>query len=186
VIDRAVFDDLYRGGADPWAFGSSAYEARKRALTIASLPRARYDAAFEPGCALGHLTALLARRCARLLALDVSPRAVARARRRVRAPHVAIAQGAVPEDWPDERLDLVVLSELGYFLDAAELDAVAERCADGLVPGGDLVAVHWRGPIEGYPLDGADVHARLAELPELARSVRHEEPDFLLEVFRRR
>ena len=74
---------LYRDGADPWSFETSAYEARKRAVTLASLPHGRYRRAFEPGCSIGTLTEQLADRCDRLLAADVSERAVARNRARL-------------------------------------------------------------------------------------------------------
>ena len=45
--------------------------------------------------------------------------------------------------------------------------------------------MHWLGPIDGYPLDGRDVHERIAADADSSRLVHHEEPEFLLEVFRR-
>jgi hypothetical protein len=90
----------------------------------------------------------------------------------------------VPLEWPDGVFDLIVLSELGYFLASAELDTLLDHAVAALEPGGDLVAVHWLGPIDGYPLDGRDVHERIAERNGLERIVHHEEREFLLEVFR--
>jgi SAM-dependent methyltransferase len=186
AIDRSVFDDLYRNGGDPWSFDTSEYEARKRSVTIASLPSRRYRRAFEPGCSIGSLTELLADRCDELLAADVSELAVTRTRERVgRRPGVHVEQLEVPVQWPGRTFDLIVLSELGYFLTPVELDSLLEHAAQSLGRGGDLIAVHWLGPIDGYPLDGRDVHERIAERPELSRIVHHEEPEFLLEVFRR-
>jgi hypothetical protein len=52
-----------------------------------------------------------------------------------------------------------------------------------LEPEGTLLAVHWRHPAADYPLSGDDVHQVLAGRPELARLVRHGEPDFLAEVY---
>ena len=75
AIDRSVFDRLYRDRADPWSFETSAYEARKRAITLASLP-AGATSGFEPGCSIGTLTGQLADRCDLLVAADVSERAV--------------------------------------------------------------------------------------------------------------
>jgi len=48
------FDAFYTaGGDDPWGFTHRWYERRKRALTLASLPRERFARAFEPGCSVG-------------------------------------------------------------------------------------------------------------------------------------
>jgi hypothetical protein len=186
TIDRSVFDDLYRDGADPWSFETSEYEARKRAITLASLPRRRYRRGFEPGCSIGTLTGPLADRCDQLVAADVAERAVTRTRARVGArPGVRVEQLEVPLQWPTGAFDLIVLSELGYFLAAVELDALLDHAVASLEEGGDLVAVHWLGPIDGYPLDGRVVHERIGERAELERVVHHEEPEFLLEVFRR-
>lgn len=181
-----VFDRLYRDHDDPWHFGTSAYEARKRAITIASLPRARYRRAFEPGCSLGFLSEQLAARCDELVAWDASPRAIQAAQARVaERDGVAFAVAVIPERWPSGMFDLIVLSEIGYFLGRDALDEVARRCSASLEPGGDLMVVHWTGPIDGYPLDGADVHARLLGEASLRPIVTHRERDFVLEVLRR-
>jgi SAM-dependent methyltransferase len=184
AIDRGVFDRMYDAGDDPWGFTTSAYESRKRAITLASLPNGRYASAFEPGCAIGLVTDELANRCDQLLACDVSPRALELARRRLDgARNVRLERRDVPADWPDDRFDLILLSELAYFLDPAELEQLVEAAATTLLPGGDLVAVHWLGPIDGYPLDGRAAHERLERGP-WRRIVEHAEPEFLLEVFR--
>ena len=98
--------------------------------------------------------------------------------------HVRVEQRVVPADWPrGSTFDLVVLSEIGYYLDRPGLAALLDAATGGLAPGGDLVAVHWRRPVADYPLRGDEVHAALADRPELSRVGRHTEPDFLLEVF---
>lgn len=53
----AYFEAMYAGAVDPWDLAGRWYEQRKYALTLASLPRPRYRAAFEPGCSVGVLTA---------------------------------------------------------------------------------------------------------------------------------
>ena len=45
--------------------------------------------------------------------------------------------------------------------------------------------MHWRWPVPEHARSGDEVHAVLAGLPGLIRTARHEEADFLLEVFTR-
>jgi hypothetical protein len=184
ATDRGVFDRMYDDAEDPWGFTTSAYEARKRDVTLASLPRSRYRSAFEPGCANGVLSERLADRCDALLACDVAGRAVRLAQRRLGLRRtVRVERREIPRDWPTETFDLIVLSELAYFLRPDELERTLALIAASLEAGGDLVVVDWLGPIDGYPLDGAAVHARLAAAP-WRRLVEHREPEFLLEVYR--
>ena len=172
------FDQMYAGDADPWGFASRWYEQRKYALTLAALPAARYDRALEVGCSIGVLTAGLAARCDVLLAVDPSRTALAAARERV-PPAVQLVQAAVPGDWPAGTYDLVVLSEVGYYLDAADLARLLDLVERDLAPGGTVVACHWRHPVEDYPLTGDAVHEALARWPRISRV---EEEDFLLDV----
>lgn len=81
-------------------------------------------------------------------------------------------------------MDLVVLSEIGYFLAADELAEVLQHCATVLEPGGELVLCHWLHPIEGWPLDGKAVH-RMAGEWNWEAAVVHQEQDFLLEILRK-
>lgn len=182
----AYFDDLYARTDDPWRLSSSAYEARKYALTLASLPRERYARVFEPGCAIGVLTGQLAARCDELIAWDGAPRAVQQARKRVQEPHVRFAVRRVPGSWPDGSFDLVLVSELLYFLDAADRAAVREQAHRSLLPEGHLVAVHWRHAFDEAPADGDEAHAELEATAGLTRVVHHVEADFRLDVWQRR
>ena len=77
TLDPGYFRDQYAASADPWGLAERWYEARKYTVTTALLPRQRYGMAFEPGCSIGVLTALLAPRCDTLLACDAVPDAAA-------------------------------------------------------------------------------------------------------------
>jgi SAM-dependent methyltransferase len=184
----ADFDALYAQGDDPWGYRQRWYEARKRALTLASLPRQRYRAGFEPGCANGELAAVLATRCDSYLAADLHATAVQAARERLAAlPYVRVAQARMPRDWPapGEGFDLVVLSEFGYYLSPDELAQLARCCARTLDEGGTVVGCHWRRPIEGCRLDGDGVHRVLRDTLALPVLACHVEADFRLEVWSR-
>jgi LmbE family N-acetylglucosaminyl deacetylase/SAM-dependent methyltransferase len=183
-LPAAFFEDFYaRGGDDPWGFTARWYERRKRALTLAALPRERFARAFEPGCSIGVLTAQLGERCDDLLALDVVPATVRKARQRTaHLPGVRVEQGSVPGDWPEGVFDLVVLSEVGYYCGPDDLDTLVDRAAGALAEDGVLVACHWRHPVPEYPLGGDAVHAVLRAHPRLALLAQHEEEDFLLDV----
>ena len=177
------FDDIYAQADDPWGFEGRWYEARKRNLLLAALPRAEFRSAFEPGCSNGMLTALLAPRCRELLSTDVSQAPLAAARRRLAGQtHVRFRQGSVPQDWPDGAFDLIVLSEVGYYCGDADLGRLVDKVSTALTDDGVLVACHWRHAVTDYPQSGDHVHARLREGTGLVRLGGYEDADFLLDV----
>ena len=179
------FDRLYGDSEDPYLLRTRWYELRKRTLLLAALPQARYRSAYEPGCGNGELSVALAARCEHLLCSDFSQAAVDAARTRTQAlPNVQVARLAQPDDWPQAQgpFDLIVLSELGYFLEAHAMQALAERCKASLAPGGTLVACDWRPDFAERALPTDAVHAALEALG-LPRLLRHEESDFLLQLW---
>jgi hypothetical protein len=50
----------------------------------------------------------------------------------------------VPGEWPEGSFDVVVLSEIGYFLTGAELAETLWKACSALTPDGALLLVHWR------------------------------------------
>lgn len=185
-LAAAYFERLYATDADPWGFASRWYEARKYALTLAALPRERYRRGFEPGCSIGVLTAQLAARCDALVAAELVPAAAAHARARVALqPHVEVHDLAIPEAWPDGSFDLIVLSELGYYLTRPGMAALLARIDGCLATDGHVIAVHWTGETAA-PLRGADVHAILDAHPAWQRFAHYTEAQFELAVYERR
>jgi SAM-dependent methyltransferase len=182
-----LFDPLFALGPDPWHFEGSWYEERKANLLLASLPRARYGAIFEPGCASGFLSERLAQRCDRLLAWDGAQRAVEYAARRlVPFAHARVEHGWVPRRWPAEPFDLIVLSELLYYLDEAAIEHLAHCCRNTLRASGaqaGIVACHWLHPFDGSPLGGARVHDLLHQHLQVPRVAQWRDADFCLDVW---
>ncbi|GAA3055678.1 hypothetical protein GCM10010464_20600 [Pseudonocardia yunnanensis] len=180
------FAALYAEGKDPW-HADSWYERRKRSVVLASLPRDRYRAAFEPGCGTGELTLEIAGRCDQVLASDPVPAAAARARRLcLTADGVQVTSAALPEAVPAQAVDLAVFSEVLYYLDDATLAATVDRTLAALEPGADVVVVHWRGWPPEAPRDAGATHRLLSARPELDVLVEHTDEEFLLHVLRRR
>jgi predicted TPR repeat methyltransferase len=162
------FERLYAESEDPWDYDSSEYERGKYAATLAALDGRHYAQALEVGCSNGAFTELLADRCAALTALDFSARAVALARARLHErAHVKILAASFPEQAPTGEWDLVVCSEVLYYLDPPALEAATDWLRERLREGATVLAVDWRGPTKTEPHDGDEVHdllrARLAD-----------------------
>jgi SAM-dependent methyltransferase len=174
------FDDLYAVSDDPWCLHDRFYERRKLALLMASLPRERFERAYEPGCATGLVTRQLAARCDEVVAVDVAPRAVELTRQCTDGlPGVTVSLGSLPDDLPSGTFDLVVLSEVGYYCPDLE---VVRTAVHGLMRADAvLVVCHWRRRAPDYPHTSEAVHATLGI--GLHPIVRHVEEDFLLDIW---
>ena len=96
-------------------------------------------------------------------------------------PAATYVQGSVPDDWPAGTYDLVVISEVGYYLDVGDLSALLDYVAADLAGDGFVLACHWRHPVADYPQTGDAVHEAMSE--RWPRQSRIEEADFLLDVF---
>lgn len=183
-LHREFFEELYRGSDDPWRFATSEYERKKYERTLDSLGDRRFRRALEVGASIGVFTARLAPRCDGLLAVDTSKRAVELARRRLRSlPQVRVERRTVPEEMPEGPFDLVVASEVLYYFPRDAMLATLRHLEDSLAPGGRLLAVHWRGETETYPLPGDEVHELLAAHTRLAGTLSVTEPEYRLDLF---
>lgn len=177
------FDEMYADGPDPWNNVGSFYEQRRRSLVAAILGSARYRRVLELGCADGFLTSALAARADTVHALDASAAAVAAAR--VNAPKASVEIGNLPGALADldGDFDLVVLSEVGYFLSGMELLATLRRARGLLDPGGELLLCHWQHPTQRVPLDGVLVHEQARDFMGDAPRARHHDGDLCIEVW---
>ena len=184
----AFFEAKFRADPDPWGFATSPYELAKYAATLAALPHRRYRSALEIGCANGVLTRQLAARCDTLLAVDYAENALARARARCHdRPWLSFARCAVPEQFPAGRFDLIVLSEVGYYLSTPQLCGLRTRMVAALPPGGHVLLVHWTPRIEDRPLTGDGVHALLRrDEPRLRHVTGGRAPNYRLDLLERR
>lgn len=181
---QQYFDGKFRRDDDPWRCNTSWYERRKRALALAALPRERFSHGFEPGCGHGALSAELAARCDRLLCSDFSPRAVELTRHRLMGiPGTRVEQLEMPEHWPPEQFDLIVISELAYYLAPRELASLVEHMVLSLTDDGYVLSCHWRYPMEAWAQTADDISNAFRRPGLLHRIVEHVEPDFILELW---
>ena len=143
-VPTAYFQALYANDPDPWNYRTSAYEQEKYAATLAALPAPRFRRGFDIGCSVGVLTQRLADRCDQLLAVDIVETALAQAREACRRqPHVAFALMRIPEEWPDGRFDLIMISEVLSYLEPADVRRTAAACRRSLAPNGTILLVNW-------------------------------------------
>jgi predicted TPR repeat methyltransferase len=186
AVPHRYFRDLYDASPDPWGFDDRWYEQRKFAITMASLRRPRYARALEPACSNGALTERLATRCDELIAFDIIDDVVRRCRERVvDHPGAEVLLESFPRFWPPGRGDLVVWSEILYYLTDAQLEEAIDGLERWLEVGGDLVAVHYTG-VTDYSLAGAAIVPMLDGVDFLERRCHHLDEEFELAVWERR
>jgi cyclopropane fatty-acyl-phospholipid synthase-like methyltransferase len=163
TLKPEYFDALYTADPDPWHFVASRYERAKYTLTLNAMPKPRYRSALEVGCSIGVLTRSLASRCDVVVAIDAAPTPLVEARRRCAdLPGVRFEQMFVPEQWPDGVFDLILLSEVVYYLSREDVGRLAARVTRSLPTGGSVILVHWTGPTD-YPLSGDEAAALFIE-----------------------
>lgn len=183
------FAAMYEESPDPWRFADRWYEQRKYAITMALLPRHRYRHAFEPGCSVGVLTELLAQRCDHVTSTDIAEVALAGSRSRLQRAgcldRVTLHRKSFDEPWPVSpgSVDLVVISEVAYYLCAAALRRVLDRECAQLAPGATLIASHWRPPVADYPLTGDAADAAIAATDGLHRAGGYSDDDVVISLF---
>ena len=174
---------LYAGTDDPWAFRTSAYEAAKFDATAAALPRGRYASALEIGCGNGELARRLAPRCESYTGLDAVPSALDAARRAVPEGRFveAFLPCALPTGPGGASHDLVVLSEVLYFLDRDGIAALATQI-DLFCPAADVVVVTWLGDT-GNPLGGSEALEAFARATHRPRRIAAVAPGYRIDLF---
>lgn len=178
---------MYAESADPWQLESRWYERRKYAITLALLPYPRYRHAFEPGCSIGVLTERLAQRCDRVTSTDVSTAALDATHGRLvdrgSRECVTLLHRSLDEPWPPAGFDLVVLSEVCYYLDPPVLRAVLDREVPGLASGATVIASHWRHRVPDYPMTGDHANDVIGATPGLHHVGGYRDADVVIEVF---
>ena len=180
------FEARYRADPDPWGYRSSPYERIKYAATLEACGTGPFTCALELGGSIGVFSARLAPRCDALLTIDFSPSAVRAAQAELAPyPHARAILGRIPEDLPSGCFDLVVASEVLYYLDEQTLVATLAAIERRLRREARLVCVHWRTPGPERPVSADRVHALLREMPWLRPVINGSCDEYLLAALER-
>lgn len=180
------FDDIYATATDPWRLAERWYEERKYTLTLAMLPEVRYRHAFEPGCSIGTLTEKLTLRCDHVTSSDVAAAALDATRDRVhragRSDRLTLCGTSLDGEWPTDDVDLVVISEVAYYLHPDTLRQVLDRECARLATGTTVVAAHWRHPVADYPMSGDRANGLIVATAGLTRAANYQDDDVVIDV----
>jgi trans-aconitate methyltransferase len=177
-VSQTWLEELYTADPDPWNFTHSEYERAKYAATLAALPPGQFANALEIGCSIGVFTRELAQRCGALLAIDASEAALAKAREL--CPGVTFERRFVPAEWPPGKFDLIVFSEILYFLDRAAIRATAEVAMENLRPGGTILLVNYLGAMD-FPCTGDEAAETFIAATGLTIGLQLRETDYRLD-----
>src|SRR5206468_8512402 len=108
-------------------------------------------------CAEGHFTAQLAGQVTHLIAADISARALSRAGERCASlRNVEFTRLDIARDNLPKSLDLVVCSEVLYYIAPGLLHAVARKLVEAIKPGGHLLMAHSKMVTEDRSRTGFD------------------------------
>lgn len=142
-IDLAGFETLFRTSSDPWNYRTSAFEAAKRRVLLRACGPQKLGRGLELACAIGETSRALAARCLTLVATDGAPTALERARALTPAKaRIDYRQAVLPQGVPRGPFDLIVVSEIAYYLSPRALRTLAFRLMRVLAPGGRVVVLH--------------------------------------------
>lgn len=191
-IDTIGFEKLFQRNSDPWNYARSPFEIYKRKILMNACGAQCIGAALELACANGQTSNSLSSRCLRLLAIDASPTALAVARRHVSASRVQFCLAKLPSETPRGSFNLIVASEILYYLPRREMELLIRQLICRLAPGGRIVLVHH----QVYFDDAAQLpwraqaiaRHRLGRVNRIVHHVRHRRYDIVAyrRPFRRR
>ncbi len=151
-VDINHLNSLYAETHDPWDFEHSTYEQNKFKATRIALSQQRYDATFELGCGNGQLARHLGKLSDRYTGMDAVEKALSAARQAV--PTGTFVKGFYPCPLPVDTFDLIVLSEILYFLDPRGIGLLATDIGSHW-PKAEVICVTWLGQ-SGNELQGDD------------------------------
>ncbi len=188
-IDVAGFEQKFCADIDPWDYRHSKFERQKRGALIKACGCGKRGRALELGCAIGETTRQLAPLCLSLTALDASSTALVEARRRNDdLPQVNFFHATLPQRMPPGPFDLIVASEIAYYLTSHALEKLARKLIRALAPGGRIVVLHHRRLFSDAAQYSAAAHQKLCRAlrKSMCQRLRAAYPHFDIAAFEKR
>ncbi len=106
------------------------------------------------------------------------------ARRRCSGVHqVAFERLKVPDDWPQQTFDLIVLSEVLYYLSPEDVARTARQSRESLRPQGSVLLVHYILPTD-YPCTGETATQIFIAEARLTATLQRRESAYRLDLLR--
>lgn len=171
------FDHKYNTYAEPFSLEGAKYERDKRSALLSLIEKHSFDLAIDYGCGLGDLAIALSERARRTIAIDSSRVALRRLQTRLqtRRRHKHLGDGesargeelialrlATPErPWPvknSERAELIVASEVLYYLNKSELHQLYQSIDRTLSLNGIFITCHYRLPFHDRLIKNEEIH----------------------------
>lgn len=136
------FDRLYALDDDPFNIESSEYEAQKALDFNALLSKPRYAAILDVGCGTGRVTRRLASIADTVHGVDFSAEAIRRGREFCADLQNVVFDTADMRAYrPARRFDLIVCSEVLYYLSGNDLELALESISAAAAPQAEIIAV---------------------------------------------
>lgn len=149
AISLGGFEQKFEADPDPWQTWDSRYEASKRASLSKAIGAGRYGRGLEIAAGNGSNTPMIARKTRRLIATEGAPAGADLVREAVYGmPSVEVVLHDVADRLPAHAFDLIVISELLYYLGPKPFGMLAREVSRTLQPGGRLVLLHH---VENFP-----------------------------------
>lgn len=103
----------------------------------------RYKNILDIGCGEGYLVEKLIPLADRIVALDISKLALQRAEKRIRKDaHIDFIQKDILKYKPGENFDLIICSEILYYLQLEDVKTIAGKLIEWISPNGKLLLVN--------------------------------------------
>ena len=137
-VDKKPLDEWY-AVEDPWHIRTDPDELKKTMEILKHLRNEKYGIGMDMGCGEGFFTEMYADHCDLMLGCDISNVAIRRARKNHRS--VNFFQWDIRKGIPNlkNKLDLIICSEVLYYLPPEDCRKVAKNIYGMLKPGGHLI-----------------------------------------------
>jgi SAM-dependent methyltransferase len=200
-VTEGKYTNCFTLRTDPWGYEVTPFTLEKFQAAIELLDGvrrgARFQRAWEIGCAEGAMTVRLAHICERLSAVDFIPLALERARVRCQEfNHISFAKWDLQADPAPGTFDLIVITDvLGSLGGRRDIRRARDKVASALAPGGYLLYGDFLGDLDSRRIHDSwwghllllrprKILRLIAAHPALVEVARRETTMHLLVVFR--